>query len=166
MITKIYQTEVIRLSRKSVLSKFNKRTGWFVNWSKFEEDVEIYALVLEGTFDVQGLIAISYDDVNSAVHINWACTAPQNNVWIYGKQKFSGVGGHLFAIAGDLSVRRGYEGFVYGEAMDKKLLDYYCDNFGAEYFPSPKGPYGVLIPSAAMENIMEVYSYAWSNENL
>ena len=92
---------------------------------------EIYALVLEGTFDVQGLIAISYDDVNSAVHINWACTAPQNNVWIYGKQKFSGVGGHLFAIAGDLSVRRGYEGFVYGEAMEH-IMEVYSYEWSTE----------------------------------
>ena len=59
----IFETEVIQLKRKSFLSKFNKRTGWYVNWSKFEDDVEVYALVLKGTVDVQGLIAIKYDDV-------------------------------------------------------------------------------------------------------
>ena len=36
----IYETEVIRLKRKSFLAKFNKRTGWYVNWSKFEDGVE------------------------------------------------------------------------------------------------------------------------------
>ena len=30
----IYETEVIELRRKSFLSKFNKRTGWYVNWGK------------------------------------------------------------------------------------------------------------------------------------
>ena len=31
----IYDTEVVRIKRKSFLSKFNKKTGWYVNWSKF-----------------------------------------------------------------------------------------------------------------------------------
>lgn len=39
----IYETEVIRLRRKSFLSKFNSHTGWYVNWSKFDHDTEIYA---------------------------------------------------------------------------------------------------------------------------
>ena len=38
------------------------------------------------------MIAIRFDDENKAVNIVWACTAPQNNVWKYKKQKFSGVG--------------------------------------------------------------------------
>ena len=36
----IYETEVIRIRRKSFLSKFNKRTGWYINWSKFSEETE------------------------------------------------------------------------------------------------------------------------------
>ena len=102
-----YETEVKRLKRKS-LSCFNKRTGWYVNWSKFPSDVEVYALVLKGTNDIQGLIAISYDDCAKAVYVHWGCTAPHNNIWQYGSQKYSGVGGHLFAIAGELSEKHGY----------------------------------------------------------
>ena len=37
----IVETEVIRLRRKSFLAKYNKRTGWYVNWSKFHPNVEI-----------------------------------------------------------------------------------------------------------------------------
>ena len=44
----ILETEVVRLKRKSFLSKYNIRTGWYVNWGKFEPRVEIYALVLKG----------------------------------------------------------------------------------------------------------------------
>lgn len=65
----IVETEVIRLRRKSFLAKYNKRTGWYVNWSKFGENVEIYALVLKGTVDIQGLIALEDVEQSKAVHI-------------------------------------------------------------------------------------------------
>ena len=65
----IYETEVVRLRRKSFLSKFNKRTGWYINWGNFDDTTEIYALVLKGTVDIQGLIAIRFDDENKAVNI-------------------------------------------------------------------------------------------------
>ncbi len=54
----IYETEVVRVKRKSFLSKFNKKTGWYVNWGKFPEGTEVYALVLKGTMDIQGMIAV------------------------------------------------------------------------------------------------------------
>ena len=34
----IYETEVIELRRKSFLSKFNKRTGWYVNWETLHRE--------------------------------------------------------------------------------------------------------------------------------
>ena len=46
----ILDTEVVALKRRSFLSKFNKKTGWYVNWGKMPQDVLIYALVLKGTF--------------------------------------------------------------------------------------------------------------------
>ena len=109
----IYDTEVVRLKRKSFLSKFNKKTGWYVNWSKFPEGTEVYALVLKGTMDIQGLVAIQYDETSKAVYILWGCTAPENNIWEFGKKRFAGVGGHLLAIASDLSVKAGFDGYVY-----------------------------------------------------
>lgn len=41
----IIDTEVVRIKRKSFLSKFNKKTGWYINWGKIPESVEIYAAV-------------------------------------------------------------------------------------------------------------------------
>lgn len=75
-----FDTEVLQLKRKSFLSKFNKRTGWYINWSKFDQETEIYALVLKGTVDIQGLAAIRYDEEAKAVNLVWGCTAPQNNL--------------------------------------------------------------------------------------
>lgn len=157
----IYETEIIKLKRKSILQKFNKKTGWYVDWSQFEDSVEIYALVLKGTFDIQGLIALENIPGDGAIHIKWACTSPANNVWQNGTQKFKGVGGHLFAIAGNISMIAGYNGVVYAEAMDQELLDYYIHTFHAEPFPYgfPKHPYRFIMNELAMHEIMEVYTY-------
>lgn len=46
------ETEIIRIKRKSFLAKFNRNTGWYVNWSKFPQGVEVYALVIKGTVDI------------------------------------------------------------------------------------------------------------------
>lgn len=160
----LYDTEVVRLKRKSFLEKFNKRTGWYINWSNFSNDVEIYALVLKGTLDIQGLIAVSYDHEAKAVYINWACTAPHNNVWQYGTQKFAGVGGHLFAIAGALSEKYGYDGFVYGEAMDQDLYSYYIEQFNALPLPPRNNPFCFMLSDTAIQQLREVYSYEWTDE--
>ena len=157
----IYDTEIIRIKRKSVLQKFNSRTGWHCNWAKFDDDVEVYALVLKGTFDIQGLIAIKDVPAANAVHIEWACTAPENNVYEYGTQKFKGVGGHLLAFAGNKSVELGHGGFTFAEAMDSELFNYFINEFGAEPFPfgTPPHPYRFVIDEDTMVPIMEVYNY-------
>ena len=58
----VVNTEVIRIRRKSFLSKFNRKSGWYVNWGKIVEEYEVYALVLEGTVDIQGLVALKRND--------------------------------------------------------------------------------------------------------
>ena len=161
-----FDTDVLQLKRKSFLSKFNKRTGWYINWSKFDQETEIYALVLKGTVDIQGLAAIRYDEEAKAVNLVWGCTAPQNNLWQYKKQKYSGVGGHLLAIASELSLKKGYDGFVYGEAMDEALYHYYISNFGALPLPPVNNPYRFMLSDEATARIREVYNYEWSEEQL
>lgn len=54
----LVQTEVIRIRRKSFLKKYNKRNGWYTNWEKLVDENEIYALVVEGSVDIQGLVAV------------------------------------------------------------------------------------------------------------
>lgn len=160
----IYETEIIQIKRKSILRKYNEKTGWYVNWSMFPNDTDVYAIVLEGTNDVQGMIAVQSDNDAQAIHIVWACTAPHNNIWQYGTQKFAGVGGHLLALASDISVRRGYDGFIWAEAMDEELFNYYCENFGAAYLPPLNNPYRFMLSDTATQRLREVYTYAWSDD--
>ena len=128
----------------------------------------MFALVLKGTMDIQGLIAVSPNASKDtrALHIHWACTAPHNNIWEYGVQKYKGVGGHLFAIAADLSFRYGFDGYEYCEAMDEEILNYYIEKFGAQPLPKTIHPYALMINGDNMRKIMEVYDYVWSDEAL
>lgn len=162
----IYETEVKRICTKKILSKFNRKTGWYVNWSKFPEGTEVYALVIKGTNDIQGLVAIERDSNAKAVYIVWGCTAPHNNKWLYKKQEYAGVGGHLIAIASEISVKSGFDGYVYAEASCEELYNYYCEEFGATYLPPINNPYRFLISAKATEKIREVYNYEWSDEIL
>ena len=162
----IFETEIIRLKRKSFLSKFNSHTGWYVNWGKFQNDIEVYALVLKGTVDVQGLIAIRDDEDSKAIQIVWACTAPWNNKLKGGTQRFEGVGGHLFAVAAELSFERGFEGYVYGEAINSEVFEYYAKNFHASHIGTRNGIRRFMISGENIRELMEVYNYEWTEEEL
>ena len=164
----IVETEVVRLRRKSFLSKFNAKTGWYIDWSKFSTDVEIYALVIKGTVDIQGLIAISYEFGANAVHIRWAVTAPQNNIYENGTKKYSGVGGHLFAIAANKSIEKGFDGYVYGEAISEEVLKYYIEKFNAYLFPygEPIHPYRFIIDENNVKPLIEEHDYEENGEEL
>ena len=164
----IVETEVVRLRQKSFLRKFNAKTGWYVDWSKFTAGIEVYALVIKGTVDIQGLVAISYEYSASAVHICWAVTAPQNNIYINGKKKYSGVGGHLLAIAANKSIEKGFDGFVYGEAASEDILKYYINNFCAQLFPygDPPHPYRFIIDEKNVKPLIEEYDYEENEEEL
>ena len=161
----IVETEVIRVKRKSFLSKFNERTGWYVDWSQFSAETEIYALVIKGTVDIQGLIAVTDDEQSNAVYINWACTSPANNVWRNGSKLYEGIGGHLFAIAMNISLQRGHGGCVHAIAMDKDILNHYVDAFGAIVI-GIMHPFHFVIEEESAKKIMEVYKYEWSDEEL
>jgi len=162
----IYETEVIRLKRKSFLAKFNKRTGWYVNWSKFEDDVEVYALVLKGTVDVQGLVAVRYDDDAESVYIVWACTAPWNNKYEKDTQLYQGVGGHLLAVAADLSFKQGYKGYIYADALNENIYKHYVKNFHASPIGMKNGLWRFMIRGERTQELMEVYNYEWTEEEL
>lgn len=160
----VYETEVIELKRKSFLAKFNSRTGWHVNWSKFSKEVSVYALVLKGTVDIQGMVAVSEDRTAQGIYINWACASPENDTYFNGKRRFYGVGGHLLAIAGEISSKYGYGGFIHAEAMDRVLLEHLCNEHGAIHIPLPEHPYHFIMDEKAMSKIREEYQYEWSDD--
>lgn len=160
------QTEVLRVKRKSFLQKFNKKNGWYANWSELLKDgAEIYALVIAGTVDIQGLIALQRSDDMQAVYIAWMCTAPQNNKLLVNEPKYLGVGGHLFAIAANKSLEYSYGGTITGNAANKELLEHYCKVFNADFL-GVLHPYQMMITEENAKKIVEVYDYEWTDDEL
>lgn len=154
----IIETEVIRLRRKSFLKKFNKKNGWFISWEKLVDENEIYALVIKGTVDIQGLLAIRNDQEMKAAFISWMVAAPHNNKYSFGTKKYEGVGGHLFAIAAFKSDEYGYGCEMTGYAANRELEEHYIRHFDAIPIHM-QHPYQILIESKSGRKIQEVYTY-------
>ena len=161
----IVNTEVIRIKRKSFLEKYNKRNGWYINWAELVVKNEVYALVLHGTVDIQGLVALRKDDEMKAVYITWMCASPENNALLSDNPRFRGVGGHLFAIAMAKSKDYGYDGYVYGFAANQTLLEHYINTFSAEHI-GILHPYQFAVDDKAAEEVLEVYEYDWVDEEI
>ena len=161
----ILETEVIRIKRKSFLSKFNTKNGWYVNWSDLLLENEIYALVIKGTVDIQGLVALKPIDDYKAVYVTWLCSAPHNNPMIVEQKKYIGVGGHLFAIAVNCSIKSGFEGAITGNAANLELLKHYCEVFNATHIGIIH-PYQFFIDEEKAKRIVEVYQYEWTDDEL
>lgn len=161
----LVQTEVIRIRRKTFLRKYNKKNGWYVNWEDLLDENEVYALVVEGSVDIQGLVAIAKDDDIRAIYIAWMCTNPDNNKLLTENVKYYGVGGHLFVIAAQKSVEYGYDGYMYGFAADKELLEHYVKVLGCEYI-GVLHPYQFAVDEENAARIMEVYDYEWTDEEI
>lgn len=151
----LVQTEVIRIRRKSFLKKYNKRNGWYTNWDKLLDENEVYALVVEGTVDIQGLIAVAPEKNMQAVYISWMCTNPQNNKLLTDDIKYYGVGGHLFAIAAKKSIDYGFDGYITGFAANEDLLKHYVEKMNAEVI-AMLHPYQFAVDGMNARKIMEL----------
>jgi len=161
----LVETEVLKVSRKSFLSKFNKKNGWYENWSELAKEHEIYALVIKGTVDIQGLVAISPNLDHDALYVAWMVAAPHNNTEIVERQKYYGVGGHLFAIAIQRSVFYGKGGAIFGFANCEERLNHYIKWFNAEYIGTLH-TYHFMIADKAAVKVVEEYNYDWSEDEL
>lgn len=95
-------------------------TGWRFDWGVTQENgYTIYELFVEGDDEVQGRISLKID--GGIANVDIVETAPHN----YGSHgRYKGVGGHLFAIACQVSIEAGCDGVV---AFDSKtdLVEYY-----------------------------------------
>ena len=155
------ETVVFKIESRSYLKQYTEQTGWQINWIELPADVEVYELALKDTKEIQGLVAVKNDVNSRAAFLHWACTAPQNNKHDFGKQKYSGVGGHLFAIAADKSVQWGYEGAMHGFALNKELLEHYMETFNAEFL-GMLHDYQFFINEINAKKLLEVYNYEWN----
>ncbi len=159
----IVDTEVIRIRRSSFLRKYNRKNGWYVNWNELLKENEIYALVIHGSVNIQGLLAVRPDVSMASAFVTWMCAAPENNPEMTLQKKYEGVGGHLFAIAAQCSFNYGFEGAISGFAADRKLMEHYCKVFDAEPI-CMLHPYQIFISEAGGARIKEVYDYEWTDE--
>lgn len=157
----IHETVVFRVESRSFLKKFREDNGWHINWNLIPSDVEVYALALKENNEIQGLVGIRKDTDAQAAYLHWACVAPHNNKREYGVKKYSGVGGHLFAIAVDKSIQWGFEGAMHGFAANQKLLKHYMDKFHAEYLGAVH-QYQFFINEFHAQQLLEVYHYEWN----
>lgn len=132
-----------------------KRKGWLFNWTDSELDGDdIYKLTVAGEDEIQGLIALRYEERSQAVYAHIAESAPQNR----GKdKKYKGVGGHLFAIAAQKSIERGYGGFVFLDAKNQELVQHYEEALGAVLVGMPH-PYRMIIDEEAAAMLLKKYT--------
>lgn len=162
------RTEVVKVTRPTILRKCTEDTGWFVNWSELCKKYDVYALVLAGEYDsVQGLVAMHDEPNLDASYIVWMVSAPQNDRLLAGNdQMYKGVGGHLFAIAGMYSGLHHHQGdAVYGFAANARVLRHYVNTLGAMYVGTLHR-YHFILCDEAMRNIEEVYNFDISKHRL
>lgn len=157
----IKETVVFKIESRAYLKQFKAKDGWHINWNEIPRDVEVFALALKENNEIQGLIGVRNDIQSHAAYLHWACTAPWNNKHEFGKQKYEGVGGHLFAIAADKSMQWGYCGAMHGFAANLELLNHYIEKFGAEYL-GMLHVYQFFIDEISAQKLLEVYSYEWN----
>lgn len=88
--------------------------------------------MVEGSVDIQVLVAVAADKDMQAVYIAWMCASTDNNKLLTANVRYLGVGGHLFAIAAQKSVDSDFGGFIYGFAANQDLLKHYAEVFNDE----------------------------------
>ena len=106
-----------------------KAEGWLFDWSiPHSNGYEIYELLIKGSEERQGLIALKHIRDQLYTHVDVVESAPKNRGK---KDKYQGVGAHLFAIACKLSWDVGNEGFVQFKAKTD-LVKHYRETLNAK----------------------------------
>ena len=162
----IYETEVIRIKRRSFLQNYNKSNGWYVNWIDFLKDSEVYALVIKGTVDIQGLVSITTDNEYQSMFITCMCVSPENDLEMRSEAKYKGIVGNLFAIVAKKSIDCGFKGHMHGYAINEKTLNQYVEKLDAEILTGELHPYGFSIKEKNAELIMEAHNCEWIDEEI
>jgi len=133
--------------RKRKISPWDYK-GWKFNWSKTEEKGYcIYELFVSGLDIVQGRIALKID--GGVADIDIVETAPHN----YGHNgRYEGVGGHLFAIACQVSLEAGCDGFA-AFTSKSDLIEYYQKTLNAKLLRGQR----MYIDDIAAKKLIEKY---------
>ena len=149
--------EIVKTSYSKIdKSEINSLNGWLFSWSSPSlNDSEIYKIIVEDDNRIQGLVALRDDPDMSAIYVKITESAPHNK----GKDKeYVGTGGHLFAVAALVSLNRGYGGFIYMDAKNKRLVDHYIEILGAS-FVGGVHPYRLSVNEVAARKLIEFYNF-------
>lgn len=132
-----------------------KSAGWLFDWTGIDlKDATVYKLTDVGKNEIQGLVALTDYKRDHAVYVNLAESAPGNK----GANKlYEGVGGHLFAIAANESVKKGYGGFLFLDAKNMELVAHYKTALGAQLLGMPH-PYRMIIDESAAKKLLDIYT--------
>lgn len=158
-------TEAMQITDKAFLTDYNKENGWYADWEQLLANNEIYALITKETKGIQGMVALREDKLSEAIYITWMCSSPENDRHTADQVKYIGVGGHLFAIAVQKSIKYGFGGVVHGFAANEQLLTHYIDAFGGKYI-GILHPFHFCIDEADAGKIAEVYDYEWAETKI
>lgn len=166
-----YAKEIVNVSELKGLTAQN---GWFANWQRLltKEKCSIYGLYVSGDATIQGLVAVMPEPGNSALYVQWIVANPQNQKQrtkegiLVNEPKCIGVGGHLFAIAADISEKMGFDGFFYGDAANSKLVEHYVEHLHAQHFPVHGHPNRIVVSENTARWLKGVYRYDMVQRNL
>ncbi len=130
--------------------------GWSFNWRGQDlAETEIYKLCLSDDDTIQGLVAVTDCKRDMAVYVNLAESAPHN---LGEGKRFSGVGGHLFAIAAQISLEKNYGGFLFMDAKNAELVKHYSQTLGAVLLGRPH-PYRMFIDEESAARLLDTYTF-------
>ncbi len=136
--------------------ELNTLKNWKFNWTSNKlNNYETYKLVVKNDDRIQGLVAIKDIPQDKSVYVRIAESAPHN----MGENKeYKGVGGHLFAIAVLRSFELGYNGFVYMDAKNIRLVSHYSKMLGAIFIGTPH-PYRMAIDETTAKKLLNLYNF-------
>lgn len=157
LIDKLTDCLVERETNRVVETEYRKRTlpikaseyrRWKFKWNKPEENgYDTYELFLKGDETIQGRIALKID--GGVADVDIVESAPHN---FGNKKRYVGVGGHLFAIACQLSFEAGCDGYVSFTAKND-LIEHYKKELGAKVVAGQR----MYIDEQAARALVEKY---------
>lgn len=148
--------EILSTSYSTVSKEeFKQLKGWKFDWLDSDLDgAEIYKLTLKNENEIQGLIALTKFERDSAVYVNIVEAAPHN---LGVNKQYNGVGGHLYAIAVQKSIENGYGGFVFMDAKNLELVEHYEKTLGATLLGRPH-QYRMFINEENAQKLIDIYT--------
>lgn len=118
------------IERRTVIKR-KEFNGWKFDWGITQENgYTIYELFVDGDDRVQGRIALKIE--GGVANVDIVETAPHN----YGHTgEYIGVGGHLFAIACQISLEAGCDGVVAFDSKSNLVKHYKKELNAVEIYP-------------------------------